>query len=328
MTVILTAGSQGSISNNVGYGFSVPATNVSSTGFILSQSYVDDSGAPVLQVRTYTGTGFTYNSAGMPATGTITGATDTYNGVLQWTVSGASVSAGNLSVDGNLAGHSTFIDDAFLTYLEAFASSVVANGSDYGEQFFAADGNDTIYGGAGDDAIWGYGGNDFINGNMGNDQLEAHGGNDTVRGGKGNDYIGVDVLYGGGDGAGNDQFFGDLGTDTVNGGTGDDLVRGGKEADSLNGGEGTGADTIWGDLGNDTITGGAGADIFAFQTGSGVDVITDFVDGDLLQISSAVFATAAAAVAAFSGSVLNFGGGNNVTLTGVVSLDAGDIVIV
>ena len=82
-------------------------------------------------------------------------------------------------------------------------------------------GADKIYGGEGDDLIFGdngteianvANGNDFIEGGLGNDILDGNGGNDTISGG-----IGNDIIYGGsGDdridgGAGNDSLYGDQG---------------------------------------------------------------------------------------------------------------------
>lgn len=46
-------------------------------------------------------------------------------------------------------------------------------------------------------------------------------------------------------------------------------------------------DTIWGGKGNDTLTGGEGSDVFAFNSGDGKDVITDYTEGeDVIQFAS------------------------------------------
>jgi len=73
-------------------------------------------------------------------------------------------------------------------------------------------------------------------------------------------------------GAGNDIIYGKNGDDYLEGNAGNDLLSGY-----------TGNDTLWGGSGNDTLTGGAGADTFIYTTGK--DVITDFGDDDLLQIT-------------------------------------------
>lgn len=62
-------------------------------------------------------------------------------------------------------------------------------------------GSDTIYGGTGDDTIFGEDGNDFIYGGIGNDTLMGEDGNDSLNGGNGDDTIdggtGHNTLLGG-----------------------------------------------------------------------------------------------------------------------------------
>ena len=67
---------------------------------------------------------------------------------------------------------------------------------------------------------------------------------------------------------------------TINGDDDDNYLIGGK--DYLSGG--AGADTLWGGKGNDTLFGGEDSDMFVFQAGGGNDVITDYANGDLIQI--------------------------------------------
>jgi Ca2+-binding RTX toxin-like protein len=83
-------------------------------------------------------------------------------------------------------------------------------------------------------------------------------------------------LAGGGDtgGAGTDSFEGIGG---LLGSAFDDVLSGDAFANSLSGGDGN--DTLNGRTGNDTLTGGAGADTFMFQSGDGVDTVTDFTHG-------------------------------------------------
>jgi len=118
---------------------------------------------------------------------------------------------------------------------------------------------------------------------------------------------------------------GNIGADIIHGDEDDDRIHGGKGNDQIFGDAGN--DTIFGDLGNDILTGGTGADIFVFKANSGNDTITDFEQGiDKIEITSTVIATTSAAVAAFSGGILDLGNGNTVEITGITSLNEGDFV--
>ena len=76
---------------------------------------------------------------------------------------------------------------------------------------------------------------------------------------------------------------GGTGKDTLYGKNGDDYLEGGDGNDKLYGQNDD--DTLWGGIGNDTLEGGKGADTFIYNDGEGKDVITDFGDDDLLQIT-------------------------------------------
>jgi len=152
----------------------------------------------------------------------------------------------------------------------------------------AADGNDYIDAGAGNDHV--YGNSQFaVQGSAdGADIIHAGDGMDYVNGNAGNDSIygeaGADRLYGG---AGDDGIYGGDGNDHINGNKGNDLLDGGNGNDEILGGQGD--DTISGGAGIDTLTGNAGNDTFflaasgAFTTSGPLanrtDVITDFEDG-------------------------------------------------
>jgi T1SS-143 domain-containing protein len=78
---------------------------------------------------------------------------------------------------------------------------------------------------------------------------------------------------------------GGTGADTLNGNNGNDTLRGGLGDDILTGGDGD--DILIGGFGNDTLTGGTGNDIFKFaESGADhVDTITDYVIGDIIDLS-------------------------------------------
>ena len=88
------------------------------------------------------------------------------------------------------------------------------------------------------------------------------------------------------------------GGSTIVGTAADDILVGGPQTDVLSGGSG-----------NDLMIGGADADTFVFGPGFGQDVVGDFTPGtDLLELSSVIFADAAAALSA----ALDDGMGNTV----------------
>ena len=114
---------------------------------------------------------------------------------------------------------------------------------------------DTIFGGDGDDWLYGYGGDDSLEGDAGNDFLFGGNGNDTLFGQGGSDYLsggaGDDILNGANS---PDALYGGAGDDTLDGGNGDDTLYGEEDDDTINGGNGD--DFIVGGLGTETITGG------------------------------------------------------------------------
>lgn len=143
---------------------------------------------------------------------------------------------------------------------------------------------------------------DLLAGGGGNDQLSGLGGADVLRGG-----------------AGSDQLDGGGGNDLLDGGDGKDILIGGAGADILVGGGG-----------QDQLTGGSGADIFMFADNFGTDTITDFVQGDRIDLS------AISGLADFSDLVISYTarralitiGDDKLLLTGVSagSLDVNDFI--
>ncbi len=126
---------------------------------------------------------------------------------------------------------------------------------------FGGIGNDVLYGGGGDDQISGDDGNDVIFGGAGIDTLCGDNGNDVVQGGQGNDTL-----------------FGEVGNDTLRGDAGDDLLLGDIGNDTLDGGIGN--DHLYGQLGNDTLLGGIGNNIVV--GGDGNDKIIALVGRNIL----------------------------------------------
>ncbi|MGS3176382.1 type I secretion C-terminal target domain-containing protein, partial [Aeromonas sanarellii] len=133
------------------------------------------------------------------------------------------------------------------------------------DQSSANDKGDTLYGGDGNDILFGQGGDDFLYGGAGNDILFGGSGNDTLYGESGSDVLGG--------GSGNDTLYGGTGNDVLSGGLGNDILVGG--------------------LGDDILKGDAGADTFTWLKGDteagkvAKDYIVDFSksEGDRLDLS-------------------------------------------
>ncbi|WP_424137949.1 calcium-binding protein [Roseomonas chloroacetimidivorans] len=149
------------------------------------------------------------------------------------------------------------------------------------------------------DHLTGTDGGDIIDAEGGADIVEAGGGNDRVIGGTGDDQIDG--------GLGDDRAAGGNGRDTLLGGAGDDTLLGDAGKDMLHGGDGD--DILIGGAAMDVLTGGAGRDHFTLTTledskrGSGHDVITDFGDGDMIDLAAL-------------GAMLNLNGGQTFAFLG------------
>ena len=188
------------------------------------------------------------------------------------------------------------------------------------DTIFGGPGNDTIFGVAGSNRLWGMAGDDVIYGGSGNDRLGGGRGNDTLYGGGGNNTLfggmGNDLLYGG---PGNDILWGMDGDDTLYGGAGNDYLHGGPGDDVLHGGPG-----------DDTMFGGIGADVFIFMAGDEKALILDFTfsDNDRLELDQDLWGggmSAAQVLGSFATvqggqTILNFGGGDILTLAGITDL--------
>jgi Ca2+-binding RTX toxin-like protein len=148
------------------------------------------------------------------------------------------------------------------------------------ERIVAGAGNDLVnlgaagwdaFGEQGDDHLIGNSRSNTLSGGQGNDTLEGNDGNDVMFGDAGDDYMSGgnhnDWMFGG---AGVDILLGGLGSDTIYGGTSDDVLDGGDGGDTLMGGDGD--DRLTGGLGSDVMNGGLGNDIYFIGAG---DVLTD-----------------------------------------------------
>ncbi|MCT4608905.1 MAG: cadherin-like domain-containing protein [Pelagimonas sp.] len=148
-----------------------------------------------------------------------------------------------------------------------------------GDDFYsAAGGRDSVRGGSGNDTIYGGDRNDTLLGNNDNDSLSGDGGHDYMVGGSGND-----TLIGG---LGRDTLIGSAGENYLDGGAEKDWIKGGNDSitgsggnDSLSGGDDN--DTLTGGDDNDTLSGDAGAD--SLDGGRGDDSILGGDDNDLLK---------------------------------------------
>ena len=139
--------------------------------------------------------------------------------------------------------------------------------------------DDILYGGDGNDTMYGIGGHDELHGGRGNDDMSGNSGNDILYGNDGDDVMngnsGNDILHGG---SGRDELNGNSGDDILHGNDGDDVLNGHSGTDTLSGGSGndtlnggSGKDTLSGDSGNDTLNGGSGDDVL--DGGSGDDIL-------------------------------------------------------
>jgi Ca2+-binding RTX toxin-like protein len=181
----------------------------------------------------------------------------------------------------------------------------VVHGEAGNDTLYGGSGHDTLYGGAGDDTLWGGAGNDVLYGGEGNDVVDGGSGDDWIYAGAGNntykggsefdtlDYslaggaIDLDVSKKTAIGWSNDTFDG---IERFIGSAFNDTMKGSKNVDILIGGAGN--DWIRGMEGADVLTGGAGADTFVWlmkdvmsgNTHLGVDRITDFEYGDILDL--------------------------------------------
>jgi Ca2+-binding RTX toxin-like protein len=153
-----------------------------------------------------------------------------------------------------------------------------------------------LNGNSGDDVIYDGAGNDTVNGSSGNDIVVAGEGDDVYVGGSGFDTLDFSEATGSMTIDISKKTAVGMGTDTFSGfesyvGSGfADYIKGSSQGDNIDGG--AGHDVIRGMGGADTLTGGQGNDIFQWYAKDivsggvhlGVDVVTDFTEGDVLDL--------------------------------------------
>ncbi|MEG9862780.1 MAG: hypothetical protein V6Z81_09915, partial [Parvularculales bacterium] len=182
----------------------------------------------------------------------------------------------------NTMGTADTSDDKVIMVLHNFTATLTMSHFDVVKRWssdLGTDADETKEGGTGDDTIYGGGGEDRISGGSGHDTLYGEGdsdllygsyGHDTLYGGSGNDYLsggsGHDTLYGG---TGHDSLRAGSGHDTLYGGSGNDTLRGGTGNDTLYGGaDGGSGDALYGGDGDDTLYGGDGGDVLSGGEGN------------------------------------------------------------
>ncbi len=156
-------------------------------------------------------------------------------------------------------------------------------GSDYADSIWGDNGNNELYGGAGNDLLSGYGGTNKLFGGAGDDELWASSGVDQLVGGEGMDTVAywtsdeaVNVNLETGTGRGgyaeSDII---IGVENIYGSNYDDILSGDNRNNRVYGREGN--DELRGNGGNDVLEGGAGAD--RLEGGAGMDMASYNLSG-------------------------------------------------
>jgi Ca2+-binding RTX toxin-like protein len=168
-------------------------------------------------------------------------------------------------------------------------------GTAKGDKILGSSRDNVINAGDGDDLVVAGAGNDRVNGGAGNDTFIDGAGDDNYTGGTGYDVLdyststaAVAVTNGRVTGQGNDRY---SGVEKIVGSSFADTFKGGKNADTFDGGAGN--DWFRGFAGSDIFSGGTGSDTFTWLEkdvvsglkSQGVDTITDFAAGDILDVS-------------------------------------------
>ena len=183
--------------------------------------------------------------------------------------------------EGSLGGINNGAVDTWIAKFDAVSGSLLNFNGDQG----TGDGDDTLYGTAGDDTINAGNGNNLIYAIEGRNTITAGSGNDKIYTGAGDDIINA--------GAGNNEIYAsegnntittDAGNDTIYAGAGNDTIYAGAGNDLIYAGEGD--NIIYSGTGNNTVYSGSGSDLFALTTGFGTTTINNFgVGKDVLSLT-------------------------------------------
>ncbi|CAK27603.1 Uncharacterized protein wiht hemolysin-type calcium-binding regions [Synechococcus sp. RCC307] len=219
---------------------------------------------------------------------------------------------------GNVGGYATWYRSSDINAL----ISIWGRENDHKNQTQRGKANlaNNLYGGKGNDKLFGGNKSDILSGGNGADSLFASLGNDTINGGSGRDTaqfssrsnrinLNTTSWQNTGDGrdrlisienvnagSGNDVVTGNRGANTLKGQNGHDVLNGAAGRDYLIGGRGndrlkggSGNDKLLGGQGNDKLWGQGGRDTFVLSEGAGYDRIMDFRNGqDRIQLGSGV----------------------------------------
>ncbi|HZZ31631.1 MAG TPA: hypothetical protein VFE10_06515, partial [Phenylobacterium sp.] len=128
------------------------------------------------------GAGLTFDGTGALTGGVVTALEDRYQGLVDFDVTGLSLSAATLEgwalADNNAA-----------VRVAMFPGGDTLTGGPLNDVLRAGDGGDVINGGAGDDVIYGGAGNDTLNGGGGHDTIYTGGGSDVIVVGQGQSQV-------------------------------------------------------------------------------------------------------------------------------------------
>lgn len=178
------------------------------------------------------------------------------------------------------------------TITAAEEAAIIVYGGAGNDTIYGSNQADIIYGGNDNDTIYGADGDDYIHAGDGSDLIFGEGGNDTITTGGGTIELPVDgsvtymnEIYGG---AGNDIITGGGANDDIDGGLGDDYIMAGDGYDRILGGEGNDRihggdhdDYISGDAGEDFLMGGDGNDLLLGEAYTVVDDSAYSSSGDV-----------------------------------------------
>jgi Ca2+-binding RTX toxin-like protein len=154
------------------------------TGAVQSQGVTSYSVTVGGEQLRFMGSGFTYDGAGNPLGGTVTGLEDQYLGQVVFNLSGFSI-----PVSSFLTWASS--QDTASAKTAIFIGSDVMTGGPFGDLLRAYAGNDALSGGGGDDTLDGGSGDDIVDGGAGRDVIFSGAGFDTVNVALGQSAVGV-----------------------------------------------------------------------------------------------------------------------------------------